>query len=305
MYQFKFADIGEGLHEGKVIKIHVNVGDNVKDGDVLFEVETDKVTSEITAPVSGKITSVKIQEQTTVHVGDVVFEIDDNPTASAPEEDGESKPAAGGASVVGQVVVSDEVLSFDFGSKKKSSASSNTTKSTSPASLQPVPKGLKIAPRLRKLAAEKGVDLNLVVATGPNNTVLEVDLDKALAAKPTVAPVSVPKGLKIAPRLRKMATEKGVDLSLVVPTGPNGTVVEADLDKALAAKVETVTESTVTPEVVSMPASAPVPTPTPAPTSAPASVPASQPNTVNTGFVARRVKTTAMREAIAKNLKNS
>lgn len=238
MYQFKFADIGEGLHEGKVVKIHVKVGDNVKDGDVLFEVETDKVTSEITSPVNGKITGINIQEGSTVHVGDVAFDIDDSaaPTSAAPVEE-EAKPAAGGASVVGQVVVSDEVLSFDFGSKKKSSSTATKSSSVAPGSLQPVPKGMKIAPRFRKLAAEKGIDLNLVVPTGPNNTVVEADLDKALSAA-----------------------------SAPAPTAP----------------------------------STPAPVPTPAP--APASVTVTKPNT---GFVAKRVKTTAMREAIAKNLKNS
>lgn len=236
MYQFKFADIGEGLHEGKVVKIHVKVGDSVKDGDVLFEVETDKVTSEITSPVNGKIFEIKIQEEATIHVGDVAFVIDDSSSSTnAPKE--ESKPAAGGASVVGQVVVSDELLSFDFGSKKKNTSTiTNKTNPTHVGNLQPLPKGLKIAPRFRKIAAEKGIDLNLVVPTGPNNTVLEVDLEKALSA-----------------------SKNNVQAS---------------------ASNQTPTQTHVSNQVMNV-------------------------TKPNNGFVAKRVKTTAMREAIAKNLKNS
>lgn len=55
MYKFKFVDIGEGLHEGKVGEIFKRVGDTVKEGDDLFLVETDKVTTEIPSPVTGKI----------------------------------------------------------------------------------------------------------------------------------------------------------------------------------------------------------------------------------------------------------
>ena len=55
MYKFKFADIGEGLHEGVVAEIYKNVGDEVNEGDSLFSVETDKVTSDIPSPASGKI----------------------------------------------------------------------------------------------------------------------------------------------------------------------------------------------------------------------------------------------------------
>ncbi|MFL1059795.1 biotin/lipoyl-containing protein, partial [Mycoplasmopsis synoviae] len=47
MYTFKFADIGEGLHEGVVAEIYVKVGQQVKEGDNLFSVDTDKVTSDI------------------------------------------------------------------------------------------------------------------------------------------------------------------------------------------------------------------------------------------------------------------
>ncbi|WP_156933606.1 biotin/lipoyl-containing protein, partial [Mesoplasma grammopterae] len=55
MFKVKFADIGEGLTEGKVAEVLVKLGQEIKEGDALFFVETDKVNSEIPAPVGGKI----------------------------------------------------------------------------------------------------------------------------------------------------------------------------------------------------------------------------------------------------------
>ena len=77
MYKFKFADIGEGLHEGVVAEIYKNIGDVVKEGDPLFSVETDKVTSDIPSPADGKIVEVLMKEGDTINVGDEIYHIDD------------------------------------------------------------------------------------------------------------------------------------------------------------------------------------------------------------------------------------
>ena len=53
MYEFKFADIGEGIHEGNILEWKFNEGDEVNEGDTLVIVETDKVNAEIPSPVSG------------------------------------------------------------------------------------------------------------------------------------------------------------------------------------------------------------------------------------------------------------
>ncbi|WP_035018941.1 biotin/lipoyl-containing protein, partial [Williamsoniiplasma luminosum] len=77
MFKVKFADIGEGLTEGKVAEVLVKLGQEVKAGDPLFFVETDKVNSEIPAPVTGKIANILIKADQDIVVGEVVMEIDD------------------------------------------------------------------------------------------------------------------------------------------------------------------------------------------------------------------------------------
>ena len=55
MYEFRFPDIGEGIAEGVILKWFVDVGHEVKEGDSLFLVETDKVNAEIPAPTGGTV----------------------------------------------------------------------------------------------------------------------------------------------------------------------------------------------------------------------------------------------------------
>lgn len=138
MYEFKFTDIGEGLEEGKINDIFVKVGDTIKVDDPVLNVETDKVTSDIPTPVGGVISKILVAVGQVIHVGDVIALIEDQPGASpntpqpipveakpkptpvvqeSPKEEFESAEDKG-ASVVGEVTVSNKVLPL-FGKQKK------------------------------------------------------------------------------------------------------------------------------------------------------------------------------------------
>ncbi|NQZ65940.1 MAG: FAD-dependent oxidoreductase [Mycoplasmatales bacterium] len=132
MYKFKFADIGEGLHEGVVAEIYKKEGDKVNEGDSLFSVETDKVTSDIPSPTSGVISKVLMAIGDTIHVGDEVYYIDDGSGDSAPVEetknDEKEDSDEGAASVVGDIKVSNKLFSFDMFAKKGASNKKQETK---------------------------------------------------------------------------------------------------------------------------------------------------------------------------------
>ncbi len=80
-YEFKLPDIGEGIHEAEIVKLHVKEGDDVQEDDVFAEVETDKAVVEIPVPINGKVSTLNIQEGDTVEVGSVVatFATDEDP----------------------------------------------------------------------------------------------------------------------------------------------------------------------------------------------------------------------------------
>ena len=77
--------MGESVNEGTIIKWHKKVGDSVKQDEIIFEISTDKVDTEIPSPAEGVLKEIKFKEGDTVEVGTVVAIIDGNGVAEIPE----------------------------------------------------------------------------------------------------------------------------------------------------------------------------------------------------------------------------
>ncbi|GAE45854.1 dihydrolipoamide acetyltransferase component of pyruvate dehydrogenase complex [Mesobacillus boroniphilus JCM 21738] len=75
-FQFKLPDIGEGIHEGEIVKWFVKPGDKVQEDDVLCEVQNDKAVVEIPSPVAGTVEEVLVDEGTVATVGQVLVTFD-------------------------------------------------------------------------------------------------------------------------------------------------------------------------------------------------------------------------------------
>ena len=86
MYEFKLPDVGEGIHEGEILKWHVELGAEIKEDEPLVDVETDKAAITIPSPRSGKLVSRNGKVGDTVLVGEVLVVIDDGtgPAEAAP-----------------------------------------------------------------------------------------------------------------------------------------------------------------------------------------------------------------------------
>jgi pyruvate dehydrogenase E2 component (dihydrolipoamide acetyltransferase) len=182
MYDFKFTDIGEGLHEGQILKWFFKVGDKVKEGDVLCVVETDKVNAEIPAPVTGFITKLGAQVGQTIHVGETLVTIDDSGKSAAtvteapkaevkkeaPKPEVKKQAAEEkGAAVVGEVVVSNDVI-----------ASSNEGFENTAVAIEN--KGKVLAtPVARKMAADLKVDITKLKGSGEQGRIMKADIQAA------------------------------------------------------------------------------------------------------------------------------
>lgn len=92
-YEFRLPDIGEGIHEGEIVKWFVKAGDTIEEDDVLVEVQNDKAVVEIPSPVSGTVEEVLVEEGTVAVVGDVLVRID-SPDADSGEDEGDKQDAA-------------------------------------------------------------------------------------------------------------------------------------------------------------------------------------------------------------------
>ncbi len=75
-YVFRLPDIGEGIHEGEILKWFVAEGDKIEEDDVLFEVQNDKAVVEIPSPVAGTVEKLLVSEGTVAIVGDPLIQID-------------------------------------------------------------------------------------------------------------------------------------------------------------------------------------------------------------------------------------
>jgi pyruvate dehydrogenase E2 component (dihydrolipoamide acetyltransferase) len=170
--EFRFPDIGEGITEGVILKWFVEVGQEVKEGDSLFLVETDKVNAEIPSPANGTILARFGEVGDTINVGDVVVQIGEA-GAKAPRPQAEPV-AEDNAAVVGALETSDHVLA---------------TSSEHEAAAQEPPRRKALAtPVARRMAKELGVDINTLVGSGPGGRVMKEDILKAANGQKRPAP---------------------------------------------------------------------------------------------------------------------
>jgi len=75
-FEFKLPDLGEGVHEGRILRLHVPEGGEIAEDAPLMEVETDKAAVEIPSPQSGRIAKWHVAEKELVYVGNVMVEIE-------------------------------------------------------------------------------------------------------------------------------------------------------------------------------------------------------------------------------------
>ncbi|ETI65996.1 dihydrolipoamide acetyltransferase family protein [Neobacillus vireti] len=166
-FQFKMPDIGEGIHEGEIVKWFIKPGDKVQEDDVLCEIQNDKAVVEIPSPVEGTVVDILVGEGTVATVGQtlVTFDApgyenlqfkgdhgDDEPKqeekAAAPEATPEAAPQAAPAAAAVQPQ----------------------------ADVDPNRRIIAM-PSVRKYAREKGVEISLVAGTGKNGRIMKTDID--------------------------------------------------------------------------------------------------------------------------------
>ncbi len=150
---FQLPDLGEGIHEGEVLSIMVSVGDEIKEGDPILEVETDKAAVEIPSPFTATVTEIHVNPGDVLKVGDVLMMFsDDTEAKSTGKEEAAEIPVEPAKDAVAPPVLA-------------------RVKAPVPAS-----------PATRRLARELGIDLYKVAPSGPGGLVTADDV-RAFAEK--------------------------------------------------------------------------------------------------------------------------
>lgn len=180
--------------EVRIVKWHKAEGQEVKKGELILEVETDKSVIEIEAPADGVVLQRLVRENDSIAVGEVVGSI-----GGAGEK---AASAAGGASVAA-VTEAEEVQEGK----------------------------LRVSPLAKNLAAKLGVDLTTIAGSGPNGRIVKEDVERAAQNRPVTQAAAVADGRVMAsPNAKRIAKEMGVDVSTVSSgSGAGGRIIGADV----------------------------------------------------------------------------
>ena len=155
-FEFRLPDIGEGIHEGEIVKWFVS-GDTIEEDDVLAEVQNDKSVVEIPSPVSGTVEEVVVEEGTVAVVGDVIVKID-APDAEEMQFKGHND---------------DDASSKEEEPAKEEAKTEETPASTSQDEKVDENRRIKAMPSVRKYAREKGVNIKAVSGSGKMDVLLK------------------------------------------------------------------------------------------------------------------------------------
>lgn len=159
--------LSDTMTEGKVAKWHKNVGDDVKEGDILAEIETDKAVQDFESEFKGTLLYQGVSEGNATNVDEILAII-------GPAGTDVSAIVAGGGKVAAPVAT--EVPKAEA-----------VTTVTVPVSTTTSAGGrINISPLAKKMASEKGIDISTVKGSGDNGRIVKKDIENY---QPSAAPV--------------------------------------------------------------------------------------------------------------------
>jgi len=164
--EFKLPELGEGVHEGELVKWRVKVGDAIKEDQPICEVMTDKATMEIPSHFSGKVTSLNAKEGETVKVGQNLMNYEGGAGSSASASSHSSAPAPSAPAPM---------------SAKPATGATAASSVSIPASSVSIGSKVAAAPSTRRYAREMGADLATIPASGPAGRVMREDVERFIS----------------------------------------------------------------------------------------------------------------------------
>jgi len=200
--------MGMTMEEGTIIKWHKMEGDWLKKGEIVLEIQTDKVKMEIESPEEGVLLKVLAGEGDVVPVNKPIAYIGEQGEEIAIPETSESADS--------EVAVAEKA--------------DTSPQQTAAGSSEPGSK-IKATPAAKRLAREKGIDLSNIKPGGPNGRVIAADVES----------------IKATPLAQRIAQEKNIDLSEIKGSGVNEKVRSEDLEDKADTFVEEIKEVSVQP----------------------------------------------------------
>jgi pyruvate dehydrogenase E2 component (dihydrolipoamide acetyltransferase) len=215
--------MGDGMEEGTLLEWLKKDGEEVKSGEVIGTIQTDKATLELESPGSGKLAGILLEAGGTVPVGKPIAAI---------LKAGETLPSGwGGNSAPASEKTENPPLPPASNGKKEEEPPHEPTPSKESSRI-------KASPLAKKIAREKSIDLSTVTGTGPGGRIVEKDVQSApvKSKQPVSAPVEVKADVADTivnlPRLRQITAKRTTESKQQVPHFY--VTVEVDVEKIIS-----------------------------------------------------------------------
>jgi pyruvate dehydrogenase E2 component (dihydrolipoamide acetyltransferase) len=213
--------LSDTMTEGVVIAWHKHEGDRVESGDALAEIETDKAVMDLEAFGTGTLRKILVPDHSTVPAGQLIAVI------AAPDED--ISPLLAEAGKAPQTAA-----------KPSAPAPKSMSPPAQPPSLpatQSPSAEAKASPLARRMAEEAGLDLAMIMPTGPGGRIIKEDVEAALAARKAAPAAAVPVyEARPMSQIRKTIARKMIQSKAPVPHFY--VTNEIDMERALTMKAE-------------------------------------------------------------------
>ena len=203
--EVKLPRLGQGMEAGTIVKWLKAEGDKVEKGEPLFEIDTDKVTQEVEADFSGTLLKIAL-ESGEAPVGETIAWIGDEGEQVAAESPGGDsaggaeraegsdggEQADGGAPQSAEKPAQAPAREADREEGREAAAAAAESQPQKTAAPQNGGR-IKASPLARRIARERGIDLERLSGTGPDGRIVAEDVERAEAA-PAQAPAAAPPG---------------------------------------------------------------------------------------------------------------
>lgn len=200
--------LGLTMETGKIVEWKKQEGEQVQEKEILLVVETEKITYDVESPATG-ILHIIAPVESEVPVTELIGII----AADKAEYDKVAATTAAPAATVATA---------------PSSVAAQPSATTPPASVRSPGERIKASPLAKRLAKEKGFDLDLIPGTGPEGRIIKKDV---LTFEPAAASAE---RVKVSPVAKKMADEMGLDISQIQGSGTGGKITKEDIERHLA-----------------------------------------------------------------------
>jgi pyruvate/2-oxoglutarate dehydrogenase complex dihydrolipoamide acyltransferase (E2) component len=186
VFELKMPKLGESVTEGTIGKWLKQPGEKVNKYDLLVEVQTDKVNTEIPSPVAGTLKEVRVEEGQTVPIGTLLatFDTADGDAAAAsPAATQQSAPQAAPSRPQSTPPPANDSPAPARAASTGSMSSPQPTASSATATAERADlSDVRATPAVRKLAAENGIDISQIEGTGLGGRVSKKDVEDYIAS---------------------------------------------------------------------------------------------------------------------------